>query len=160
MYDVTGDLMMIDKGIICHQVNIDGKIGAGLALQIKNKYPFVYECYKQMCQGISDKKLLLGKAQLVNVGTHYFTIVNVFAQSLYDECGNHRKTDYNAVDRAMEYLRGYILSHNPDRRVFFPDLMGCGFGGGSWTIYRSILEYYIPYGYIVHYVKDKDPFGI
>lgn len=119
MFDVSGDLMMIDKGIICHQVNIDGKMGAGLALQIKNKYPFVYECYKHICQDASNKKILLGKVQLVNVVNYDLTVVNIFAQSLYEECGNHRKTDYNAVDKAMEYLRGYVLSHNPDRRVFF-----------------------------------------
>ena len=33
--------------ILCHQVNCQGVMGAGLAKQIRSKYPEVYEQYKE-----------------------------------------------------------------------------------------------------------------
>ena len=39
------DLLKIDNGIICHQVNAMGKMGAGIALSIRKKWPVVYNDY-------------------------------------------------------------------------------------------------------------------
>jgi len=36
---LKGDILTVKKGYVCHQVNIQGIMGAGLALQIKNKWP-------------------------------------------------------------------------------------------------------------------------
>jgi len=44
---INRDLLTIESGIIAHQVNCQGKMGAGLALKIRKKYPQVYEYYKQ-----------------------------------------------------------------------------------------------------------------
>ena len=37
------DLLEIPSGVICHQVNCIGAMGAGLALQIRKKWSIVYE---------------------------------------------------------------------------------------------------------------------
>ena len=44
------NLLNIRSGVICHQVNCIGAMGAGLALQIRNKWPIVYEKYKEDCR--------------------------------------------------------------------------------------------------------------
>ena len=42
---------IFDSGadIICHQVNCQGVMGSGLAKQIRERYPIVYEEYKKWC---------------------------------------------------------------------------------------------------------------
>lgn len=42
---------------ICQQVNCRGVMGAGLALQIRNKWPVVYRRYLGLCYGSDGNKL-------------------------------------------------------------------------------------------------------
>lgn len=35
--------------LVCHQVNCHGVIGSGLALQIREHYPVVFESYRKKC---------------------------------------------------------------------------------------------------------------
>ena len=46
MTTIKGDLLEITEGIICHQVNCQRVAGAGLALQIRKKWPSWYESFK------------------------------------------------------------------------------------------------------------------
>lgn len=43
---IDGDLFTTNAQIICHQVNCQGKMGSGVAKQVREKYPHVYEEYK------------------------------------------------------------------------------------------------------------------
>ena len=84
--------------IVCQQVNCKGVMGAGLAKQIRNQFPRLYEKYRQKCLTTRNSKELLGEVQF------YFTygdqpgmdfvIANIFGQDGYgrDKC----YTDYNA----------------------------------------------------------------
>ena len=40
---IDGDLFDTDAKFICHQVNCMGKMGSGVALQVRKKFPHVYE---------------------------------------------------------------------------------------------------------------------
>lgn len=40
---INGDLFTSDARIIAHQVNCQGKMDSGVAQQVKNKYPNVYD---------------------------------------------------------------------------------------------------------------------
>ena len=44
---IKKDILSITEGIIGHQVNTQGVMGAGLALKIREKYPQVYEEYRK-----------------------------------------------------------------------------------------------------------------
>ena len=44
---VNGNIVSAKEQIIAHQVNCRGVMGAGLALQIRNKYSEVYEEYSE-----------------------------------------------------------------------------------------------------------------
>ncbi len=59
---IEGDLFCSDARIIAHQVNCQGKMGSGVALQVKRKYPNVYNEYMKVCS--AD---MLGKIQIVPV---------------------------------------------------------------------------------------------
>lgn len=45
---IDGDLFETDAKFIVHQVNCMGRMGSGVALQVKEKYPHVYEEYKKL----------------------------------------------------------------------------------------------------------------
>ena len=42
---IEGNILNAEEDIICHQVNCRGKMGSGLAKQIRDKYPDVYKEY-------------------------------------------------------------------------------------------------------------------
>lgn len=44
---IEGNLFDTDAKFICHQVNCMGKMDSGVALQIKQRFPHVYEEYKK-----------------------------------------------------------------------------------------------------------------
>ena len=44
---INGNIFKGDADIICHQVNTHGIMGAGIALQIKEKFPDVYAVYRE-----------------------------------------------------------------------------------------------------------------
>ena len=63
---INGDIFESDADAILHQVNCQGKMGSGVARQVKERYPFVYELYKQACD--NDKKCRpagMGKSMLM-----------------------------------------------------------------------------------------------
>ena len=43
---IKGDLLKADADVICHQVNLQGVMGGGLALSIAMKYPNVNKIYE------------------------------------------------------------------------------------------------------------------
>ena len=61
--EIKGDLLSSDVKIRCHQVNCRGVMGAGLALQVKQKYPEAFEQYKALCDQFGSS--LLGHTQFV-----------------------------------------------------------------------------------------------
>jgi len=71
---IEGNILNAKEDIICHQVNCKKVMGSGLAKQIRDKYPNVYEEYVNLInwakeeykRGFSKKKSLLGSIQFVN----------------------------------------------------------------------------------------------
>ena len=46
---VTGNVLDSNADVIIHQVNCQGVMGSGVAKQVKDRYPVVYEMYKAKC---------------------------------------------------------------------------------------------------------------
>lgn len=142
--------------IICHQVNCLGVMGAGLAKQMREKFPMMYLEYKRLCYNTADKKTLLGEVlthSIVYNGYEY-TIANLFGQ---EQIGTSRcYTDYDALRKALQTVR-CIASPLPGRaawRVRIPYKMGCGLAGGDWNIVRAIVqEELVDHGIIVEVWK-------
>jgi O-acetyl-ADP-ribose deacetylase (regulator of RNase III) len=162
---VQQDMLRLERGILFHQVNCEGVMGGGIAAALARQYPGLEEEYRQFCEDEChldaaavcslawerDPLLghtLLGKVQVFTVLHRQLYIANVFGQTL---CSNKtRLTNYEAVAQALECFkkaqelnpRG-ILSCLSDE-LYFPFKMGCGLGGGEWTIYSAIIEHYFP----------------
>lgn len=133
MKTIEGDLLDIPKGILCHQVNCMGKMGAGLALQIKNKWPIVYKTY------ITNHKkgnLQLGKVFLIKVAEDLF-IANLCGQYHYGK--GKQYTEYDALNNCFKELASWkgLYKH---LNIYIPIGIGCGLAGGDWNVVRKLIE--------------------
>lgn len=81
---------------ICQQVNCRGVMGAGLALQIRCKWPVVYRRYLGLCYGSDGNKLGMYQEVLVEPNLY---IVNLFGQDGYGR--SERQTNYAALATAL-----------------------------------------------------------
>ncbi len=131
---VDGNILEASEDIICHQVNCKGVMGAGLAKQIKSKYPNVYKEYKQLCTEQVDD--LLSSVQLISTNDRK-TIANLFAQTGYGR--KRMQTDYDALRSCLQSLKDTV-THSNQTSIAIPYGIGCGLAGGDWTIVEEMIE--------------------
>ncbi len=127
------------NGIICHQVNCF-TMGKGLALDIKRKYPIVYEEYiNTLNHNKNNRVSLLGGVLYVPVNNDLI-IGNLFAQyyyKIYNDDPSIQYTDYTMLSFCLDDVKKYALSVNKD--VHIPFGIGCKLGGGDWDIVSRII---------------------
>lgn len=126
------DITIITRGIILHQVNCKGVMGCGVALAIRNKWPKVYEKYREHYQ-----KAKLGMIQIIPIKDDLF-VVNLFAQDRYGR--EKRHTNYDAVESCLKKISTWKLKNHQNLSVYIPYKMGCGNAGGNWDIIYSIIQ--------------------
>lgn len=133
------DIFESGADIICHQVNCQGVMGSGIARQVREKYPKVYQEYKRWCETM-PRNVLLGTAQFVKTQEEYSTsftgIVNIFAQYNYGYDGKCY-TDYDALRDALERFKSHLIKPTT---IAIPYLMGCYRGGGDWKIVYEMID--------------------
>jgi O-acetyl-ADP-ribose deacetylase (regulator of RNase III) len=133
---ITGDLLdMAEKGdfdVIIHGCNCHCAMGRGIALQIKNRYPEVYDVDLKTPKSDPSK---LGKISLARVEAgSSFIVVNAYTQFNYT--GAKVLVDYDAVRACMRLIK---LSFT-GLRIGYPKI-GAGLAGGDWeVISQSINE--------------------
>ena len=139
MIVMSGDVLKTPIEIIAHQVNCLGTMGAGLAKQIKDKYPQVESWYKIYCHK-RDTQPILGTGQIVCQTDH--TFFNIFGQYGYGV--SKRQTDYKAFksgfkDAILKY-RFLKNDYKSQLKIAIPYHIGCGLAGGDWKSISKILE--------------------
>ena len=129
------DIFKSGADIICHQVNCQGVMGSGIAKQVRERYPWVYAHYKQLCKNFRNRKEdLLGMVQGVYIDEET-KILNLYAQLNYGYDGKCY-TNYDALKKTLMY----ISSRYPRNIIAIPYLMGCHRGGGDWNIVYKMIE--------------------
>lgn len=146
--EVEGNLLDEELDIIAHQVNCLGIMGAGIALQIKNKYPEVYKEYKRASERIPMQELL-GRSQIIFVEREGKFVANIFSQQ---RIGKGRQTNYEALKEGLIELKNFAKKNNYS--VGLPYKIGCGLAGGDWGVVRKIIDQAF-YDYEVTIVKLK-----
>jgi O-acetyl-ADP-ribose deacetylase (regulator of RNase III) len=149
---VTGDILDIEYGVIVHGCNAQGVMRSGLAKQVREQYPAVYDAYKAAqpvvprdATGASNMggremrgTLKLGSITHVEVQPNKW-IVNAVTQFNYGYDGK-RYVSYDAVDVAFRQTVRFMTSIYAVRGVM-PALhiprIGAARGGGDL---RAILE--------------------
>ena len=127
---VNGDILNVSDSIICQQVNCRGVMGAGLAKQIRDKYPTVYPDYKRYASTDS-----LGTCLFVPVADGNI-VANLFGQLDYGR--GIRYTQYAALEQCLR--RVAEVSRERCKPVAIPFNLGCGLAGGDWTVVLSLIK--------------------
>ncbi|MCC5610999.1 macro domain-containing protein [Nostoc sp. CHAB 5834] len=148
----TGSLLDVTEGIIVHGCNCQGKMGSGIALFIKNKWPSVYSAY---AEEFRQRGLHLG--QLVSVGSTSFAsqsetlglaalttqlppgliAVNAMTQRYYGNDKSVRYVDYDAVRECFRKVKNLAVQAHV--AVNF-NLIGAGLANGNWDEIKLIID--------------------
>lgn len=143
----NGNLLESSCDIICHQVNCQRVMKSGIAKQIRDKWPKVYEdyCYNINYMYENDfatkSSDLLGMISWTELCEKKY-IMNFFSQDKYyprSIC----HTDYNAFTKCCKALKKFIEEYKlnkDDITIGFPYKIGCGLAGGDWSIVSKIIE--------------------
>lgn len=150
---VDGNLFDSKANFIVHQVNCQGVMGGGVALQVAEKYPHIeiaYRKYLQHCKKNNIKPL--GTVQFVPVDVwamamvnnntvmdydkNYQYIVNLFGQDSFGMGECH--TDLKALRTGFTTIRDTAVSLGAS--VAMPYKIGSFRGGASWDDVYSIIE--------------------
>lgn len=130
---IEGDLLQSNANLILHQVNCQGKMNSGVAKQIRNKYPVVYEDYMRHYESTKD---LLGKISISKIGEDRY-VVNMFSQDKYGYDGQ-RYTSYEAIYTCLEKVAK--LAENKGFTVALPYKIGSDRGGANWNIIYTMVN--------------------
>lgn len=137
-----GNLLDSGCNIICHQVNCQGVMGSGIAKQIRDRYPNIYEGYRQNVSSHENKYELLGSVLISWIDKEHL-VANFFSQYNYMP-RTIRHTNYDRFGTCCKYLKDFINTIYPDKtkdiRIGFPYKIGCGLAGGDWNIVNKIIE--------------------
>ena len=144
---VRGDLLEADVPYICHQVNCQGVMGAGVARQIRDKWPYVFERYKRLCDGARRKQDLLGSILIVSGQDGAPGVVNIFGQYDYGHDGIY--TDYSALVQAFRDINSRFRG----KTLGFPYGFGCGLAGGDWLDVEKMIVQCLPNCDVNIYIK-------
>lgn len=145
---VPGNILKIKEGTIIHQVNNCGKMGAGLAKDLKEAYPPHYADYMKKynealkLSGDSSTKVksLLGDFVETTVGS--LKIRGIFAQDGYgrDKC-------YTSTELFKKCLLD--IANSTTDVVYIPYGIGCGLAGGNWSEISKIIYEILPSAIII-----------
>lgn len=132
----VGDLCDSSCDVICHQVNCQGVMGSGIAKEIRERFPTVYEKFRK---SFLEGKNKLGNIDVVHVLGGHMTVVNMYSQNDYLPRGI-RHTDYTAFKECINKIKQHFADSRTKISVGFPYKIGCGLGGGDWNMILYIIE--------------------
>lgn len=116
MIHKTGDLFTTTAKGLAHGVNLQGKMGAGIAKEFRKRFPTMYEGYQEACRG---GLLAPGSVLIYRDSATALTVFNVVSQDL---TGPHARLDW--LRQGLE-----ASAANTDLDVIAMPLIGCGIGG-------------------------------
>lgn len=135
---IKGDLLETNADVICHQVNLQGVMGGGLAYSIARKYPNVNKTYK------AHEPKQLGEVCLVY--TDDFVVANCFSQT------EDFNTDYKALRECLKTVRDTMIVSGY-KTVAIPYKYGCGIANGNWGDVLYVFEDVFKDFNLVVYIK-------
>jgi len=144
MQIINGDIFSVQFGIVCHQVNCMGKMGAGLALEMRERWPQVLKDYMHVYK---LGQLTLGRIILTHIKNNELMVASLAGQFKYGKYA--RQTDYPAVKMCLKAVLQAQRMRQPYLPIYIPYGMGCGLAGGSWNVVSKIINDTIPHAIIV-----------
>lgn len=150
---IDGDIFDSTARFMVHQVNCQGKMGSGVALQVKQKFPHVYDEYRKVCLASSSN--MLGDIQVVSTNPDEVGmpsgsiltieprqfIINAFAQDKYGYDGK-MYTSLEALQSCFNKIHALIHAKNSNwnATIAMPYKMGCCRGGADWDVVYQMID--------------------
>lgn len=106
-------------------------MGAGIAKQIRNRFPQAYEADLRTEKG--PHKLGTISTAHVHLAGHSFVIANGYTQIHWRGAGV--KVSYDALRSVMRHVKQQFSG----RRIAYPKI-GAGLAGGDWNCISAIIE--------------------
>ncbi len=135
---VQGNFFDYKADIRINTVNCVGVMGAGVALQFKNRYPAMNAEYVMLCnQGLirPGKPHVWKSKNLFSNTEEDVTIINFPTKDDWK-----KPSEYAYIQDGLKWLKEY-LKDKPNSTITVPAL-GCGHGGLDWLkVKRLIIEY-------------------
>ena len=140
VHNVIGDLLDSNVDYICHQVNCRGRMGSGIARQIRERFPEVYRVYSERYEDalrvLDSPDRMLGSTDIVQIPGTNQHVVNMYSQRSYGYDGK-RYISYKAFRYILQELKKDIPT---DCTIGFHKDIGCGLGGGNWKTISAMIE--------------------
>jgi O-acetyl-ADP-ribose deacetylase (regulator of RNase III) len=135
---IDEDIFEGEYDYLVHCCNLYHNFGAGIAKQIKKRYPQAFEADKKTSYGDVRK---LGTCSHAHVENGDFFIINIYAQNGIGNDGNalNRNLSYDALYNALHILCGGACFQE-SVTIGVPDMIGCGLAGGERSIILAMLE--------------------
>ena len=138
---IYGNLLDFPNGIdfIAHSCNTQNVMGAGIARQIKDRYPLAYEAD---CHAMHEDEVGLGSYSFAwTDATQTKGIYNMYSQ---DKLGGERAVDYEGFYLALQNVANHIEwqdKHDDEiSSLGLPWMISCGLAGGSWNVIFSMIN--------------------
>lgn len=149
MKTIEANLLDFPNGInmIFHQANTENVMGAGIASQIRKRYPQAYKADKDHFVPKGRERLGNYTMALVNEDKiskdNYNLVCNLYGQMLNEDSIFGVRTNYFALRDALRScleLHTTFSGYYEEAICGFPYGMGCGLGGGDWNIVENIIS--------------------
>lgn len=140
---IDGDLLESGANVILHQVNCKAKMNSGIAKQIREKYPEVYEQYMKAFKQVPNSQSLLGHAQSVLVENNSKIIFNLFAQDNYGYDGKqytNLKALQQCFENALKQVKDLEDKLKTTLSIAMPYKISATRGGAKWEDVYAIIE--------------------
>lgn len=133
--EIIGDLVEESEkyDIVIQGCNCQNRMGAGIALFLKNKYPEIYEA-----DTVAFKN---GQVKLGATSEWYNPNINTLFINCYTQFSTAGRfigkpdVDYTAISNSLRLIN----SKYPNKSIGVP-LIGCGLAGGNWKKVKSIIQ--------------------
>lgn len=154
MRTIEGNLLDCKTGILCHQANCQGVMGAGIAKQIKERYPRVYWDYRRAYE---RGELKLGEAIITILraegiaepekgsyrGVPSLVCASVLAQNHYKPrgvCHTNMIALASGFKKVKDFRDGIYEASGLYLDIYIPEGIGCGLAGGNWNEVSSRID--------------------
>lgn len=131
LLEIDKDITTVEQGIIGHGVNCQLLMGSGVALAIRNKWPIVYEKYRDENERGPGS---LSHCHVVAINSNLY-VCNLFTQIYY---GRGPQASYEAIAMSFKRMLEFAMTRL-DLPIYIPQI-GCGLGGLFWERVKLVLE--------------------
>lgn len=126
-----GNLINATENMIAHGCNNRGVMGAGVAREIRNKFPGAYQTYKDYYKlhGLELGTIIPWRDEKY--------IMNCITQDGFGKDGK-KYVSYDAIRKCMRQINKSRY-HDAGQEIALPKI-GAGLGGGDWKVISKIIE--------------------